>query len=159
MLLVDRNFNTVYSNRKNSYKRQLSQMNIPFKKRKIFDCNSTSNSNGYIKNDHTYYSTKNDMNQGVSCSSARMRKGFILLMKSLYLRPQKFNGLRSTLLNKFQIFDADPGMSSLEGYHRSTLRSRDSHGMRRLSGDSLLFFYLIDIFQEVLTFICLSFNQ
>ncbi|CAJ2660882.1 telomere repeat-binding protein 2-like isoform X4 [Trifolium pratense] len=97
---VDRNFNTVYSNRKNSYKRQLSQMNIPFKKRKIFDCSSTSNSNGYIRNDNTYYSTKNDMNQGVSCSSARIRK--------------------------------DPGMSSLEGYHRSALRSRDSHVKLRI---------------------------
>ncbi|KAI5413448.1 telomere repeat-binding protein 2 isoform X1 [Lathyrus oleraceus] len=72
--VLDRNFNTVYNGRKNSYSHQISQMNIPFKKRKIFDCSSTSNSNGNIRSGRTYYSTKNDINQGVSCSSSRMRK-------------------------------------------------------------------------------------
>lgn len=78
MLVLDRNFNTVYNGRKNSYSHQISQMNIPFKKRKIFDCSSTSNSNGNIRSGRTYYSTKNDINQGVSCSSSRMRKGLTL---------------------------------------------------------------------------------
>ncbi|XP_012571588.1 telomere repeat-binding protein 3 isoform X2 [Cicer arietinum] len=70
----DRNFNPVYSSRKNYSKRQISQMNIPFKKRKIFDCGSTSNSNGDVRNGCTYYSPKNDMNQGGSRSSSWMRK-------------------------------------------------------------------------------------
>lgn len=70
-----------------------------------------------------------------------------------------FNSLRSILLNKFQIFDADPEMSSLAAHHNSTLRSRDSHGMVRLQNDSLLFYGLIDIFKEVLTLRCISFNQ
>lgn len=72
--VVDRNFNRVYNSQKNYHKRQISQMNIPFKKRKIFDCNSTSNSNGNIRSGCTYYLPNNDTNQGVSCSSSRMRK-------------------------------------------------------------------------------------
>ncbi|CAI8592325.1 unnamed protein product [Vicia faba] len=72
--VLDRNFNTVQNGRKNSYSHQISQMNIPFKKRKIFDCSATSNSNGNIRSGRTYYSTKNDINQGVSCSSSRIRK-------------------------------------------------------------------------------------
>ncbi|XP_058762120.1 telomere repeat-binding protein 2-like [Vicia villosa] len=72
--VLDRNFNTVHNGRKNSYSHQISQMNIPFKKRKIFDCSSTSNSNGNIRSGRTFYSTKNDISQGVSCSSSRMRK-------------------------------------------------------------------------------------
>lgn len=78
MLAVDKNFNRVYNSQKNYHKRQISQMNIPFKKRKIFDCNSTSNSNGNIRSGCTYYLPNNDTNQGVSCSSSRMRKGFTL---------------------------------------------------------------------------------
>lgn len=64
------------------------------------------------------------------------------------------------MLNRFQIFYADLGKSSLEAYHhRSALQSRDSHGMQRFKAIFLLLFDLIDIFKQVLTRRCLSFNQ
>ncbi|XP_027342541.1 telomere repeat-binding protein 2-like [Abrus precatorius] len=73
--VLDGNLKPVYSSRKNYYKRQRSQMNIPFKKRKLFNCSSVTNSNGYFRSGGTYYSPENDMNQGVSCSSSGMCKG------------------------------------------------------------------------------------
>lgn len=48
------------------------------------------------------------------------------------------------LLNKFQIFVADPGMPSLEGQH-SALRYRGAHGMRRLTVILYVFFDLTDV--------------
>ncbi|KAK7272062.1 hypothetical protein RJT34_28437 [Clitoria ternatea] len=72
--VLDGNVKPVYNSRKNYYKHQRSQMNIPFKKRKLFNCSSVTNSNGYIKSGGTYYSSENDMNQGVSCSSSGMCK-------------------------------------------------------------------------------------
>ncbi|KAJ1406900.1 Ubiquitin-like domain superfamily [Sesbania bispinosa] len=72
--VLDGNLKPVYSSRKNYYKRRRSQMNIPFKKRKLFNYSSVSNSNGFIRSGHTYYSPENDMNQGVSCSSSGMCK-------------------------------------------------------------------------------------
>eukprot|EP00256_Glycine_max_P054683 XP_014621570.1 telomere repeat-binding protein 1 isoform X2 [Glycine max] len=68
--VLDGNLKSVYSSRKNYYKSQRSQMNIPFKKRKLFNCSSDTNSNGYIRSDDTCYSPKNDTNQSVSCSSS-----------------------------------------------------------------------------------------
>ncbi|KAH1219140.1 Telomere-binding protein 1 [Glycine max] len=70
--VLDGNLKSVYSSRKNYYKSQRSQMNIPFKKRKLFNCSSDTNSNGYIRSDDTCYSPKNDTNQSVSCSSSGM---------------------------------------------------------------------------------------
>ena len=78
MLVLDGNLKSVYSSRKNYYKSQRSQMNIPFKKRKLFNCSSDTNSNGYIRSDDTCYSPKNDTNQSVSCSSSGMSQGFTL---------------------------------------------------------------------------------
>ncbi|XP_029128740.1 telomere repeat-binding protein 2 isoform X2 [Cajanus cajan] len=72
--VLDGNMKPVYSSRKNYYKSQRSQMNIPFKKRKIFNCSSDTNSNGYIRRGDTYYSPKNDTNQSFSCSSSGMSK-------------------------------------------------------------------------------------
>ncbi|XP_059626594.1 telomere repeat-binding protein 5-like isoform X2 [Cornus florida] len=40
-----------YRNRKNCYKRQRSQRDYPFKKRKLFDCSSVSNSDGGISSE------------------------------------------------------------------------------------------------------------
>ncbi|KAH1145415.1 hypothetical protein AAZX31_15G036300 [Glycine max] len=69
--VLDGNLKSVYSSRKNYYKSQRSQMCIPFKKRKLFNCSSSdTNSNGYIRSDDTCYSPKNDTNQSVSCSSS-----------------------------------------------------------------------------------------
>lgn len=78
MLVLDGNLKPMYSSMKNCHKRLRSQMNIPFKKRKIFNCSSVSNSNGYIRRSGTYSSPENGKNRGVSCLSHRMRKGFIL---------------------------------------------------------------------------------
>ncbi|TKY48409.1 Telomere repeat-binding protein 5 [Spatholobus suberectus] len=72
--VLDGNLKPVYSSRKNYYKSQRSQMNIPFKKRKLFHCSSDTNSNGYIRSGDTYYSPNNDTNQSVSCSSSGMSK-------------------------------------------------------------------------------------
>ncbi|CAJ1955702.1 unnamed protein product [Sphenostylis stenocarpa] len=72
--VLDGNLMPVYSSRKNYYKSQRSQMNIPFKKRKLFKCNSDTNSTGYIRNGDAYYSPKIEANQSVSCSSSGMGK-------------------------------------------------------------------------------------
>lgn len=94
MLVLDGNLKPVYSSRPNNYyKRQISQMNIPFKKRKLFNCSSASNSNGYIRSGRTYYSPENDMNQGVSCSSSGMCKGFTL--NEIPIQGTQSNGLES----------------------------------------------------------------
>lgn len=89
MLILDGNLKPVYSSRKNYYKHQISQMNIPFKKRKLFNCSYASNSNGYIKNGRTYYSPESGMSQALSYPSSQMCKGFtfyeILLFKALDL--------------------------------------------------------------------------
>ncbi|XP_017425418.1 telomere repeat-binding protein 5 isoform X1 [Vigna angularis] len=74
VLVLDGNLKPVYSNRKNYYKSQRSEMNIPFKKRKLFKCSSDTNSNGYIRNGDTYFSLKNETNQSVSYSSSGMSK-------------------------------------------------------------------------------------
>lgn len=78
MLVSDGNLKPVYSSRRDYYKRQRSEMNIPFKKRKLFNCSSGSNSNGFIRSGRTYKSPENDMNQGVSYSSSGISKGFAL---------------------------------------------------------------------------------
>ncbi|XP_027929276.1 telomere repeat-binding protein 5-like isoform X2 [Vigna unguiculata] len=72
--VLDGNLKPVYSNRKNYYKSQRSQMNIPFKKRKLFKCSSDTNSNGYIRSGDAYFSLKNETNQSVSYSSSGMSK-------------------------------------------------------------------------------------
>ncbi|XP_061354183.1 telomere repeat-binding protein 1-like isoform X2 [Gastrolobium bilobum] len=45
---------------KNCSKRHSSQMNIPFKKRKLFNYSSVSKSNGFIRSGGMYYSPEND---------------------------------------------------------------------------------------------------
>ncbi|KAK7402194.1 hypothetical protein VNO78_14256 [Psophocarpus tetragonolobus] len=72
--VVEENLKSVYNSRKNYYKSQRSQMNIPFKKRKLFNCSSDANSNGYNKSGDTSYSPKNNTNQSVSCSSSGTSK-------------------------------------------------------------------------------------
>lgn len=66
MLVLDGNLKPIYHSRKNCYKRQLSQMNIPFKKRKLFDRSSVSNSDGFIRSSGSNYSPENGMNQNTS---------------------------------------------------------------------------------------------
>ncbi|KAF5470535.1 hypothetical protein F2P56_011040 [Juglans regia] len=51
LLNFDGDFKPICHNRKGCYKRQRSQMNIPFKKRKFFECSSVSNSDRWINCD------------------------------------------------------------------------------------------------------------
>lgn len=134
MLILDGDLKRTYHSKKNNYKRHRSQMNIPFKKRKLFHCNSTSNSNGFISSGSIYCSSENGMNQEISGSSHRMHKGVIFIWLSpiqidLYFA-SGFMGLKS-LLSKSQNFNADPEMSSLDANQHQTLRRRGSHGMRK----------------------------
>lgn len=62
---------------KNWYKRQRSQMNIPLKKRKLFNFSSVSNSDDFVRSGAIYYSPENGTNQDASGSSLVMCKGFI----------------------------------------------------------------------------------
>ncbi|KAK7341681.1 hypothetical protein VNO80_24618 [Phaseolus coccineus] len=57
-----------YHNQRKCNKRQISQMNIPFKKRKLFNYKSVSNSKGFTRSGGIYYSPKNYINQD-ACGS------------------------------------------------------------------------------------------
>lgn len=52
-------------------------MNIPFKKRKLFNYRSVSNSNGLIRSGGIYYSPENCMNQDGCGSPPGMHKGIL----------------------------------------------------------------------------------
>lgn len=47
-MILDRNLKPICRSRKGYYKRQRSQMNIPFKKRKIFERSAVSNADQWI---------------------------------------------------------------------------------------------------------------
>ncbi|XP_014494278.1 telomere repeat-binding protein 5 isoform X1 [Vigna radiata var. radiata] len=51
-----------YHNQRKCNKSQISQMNIPFKKRKLFNYKSVSNSSGFTRSGGIYYSPKNCSN-------------------------------------------------------------------------------------------------
>ncbi|KAE9616600.1 putative transcription factor MYB-HB-like family [Lupinus albus] len=71
----DGDFKPTCHSKKYCYKRQRSQMNIPLKKRKLFNCSSVSNSDGFIRSGGIYNSPESDMSHNTSCSSpGRMRK-------------------------------------------------------------------------------------
>ncbi|XP_019448621.1 PREDICTED: telomere repeat-binding protein 5-like isoform X2 [Lupinus angustifolius] len=71
----DGDFKPTFHIKKYCYKRQRSQMNIPLKKRKLFNCSSVSNSNKFIRSGGIYHSPENDMSHYTSGSSpGRMRK-------------------------------------------------------------------------------------
>jgi len=57
-------------------------MNIPFKKRKLFNYKSVSNSKGFIRSGGIYYAPKNCINQDACGSLPRMHRGFT---HSLYM--------------------------------------------------------------------------
>ncbi|OIV99395.1 hypothetical protein TanjilG_17205 [Lupinus angustifolius] len=68
-------FKPTYHSKKYCYKRQRSQMNIPLKKRKLFNCSSVSNSKGFLRSGGIYYSPVNDMSHNAPGSSpGRMRE-------------------------------------------------------------------------------------
>ncbi|KAK7257817.1 hypothetical protein RIF29_32063 [Crotalaria pallida] len=71
----DGEFKPTYRSKKHCYKRQRSQMNIPLKKRKLFNYSPVSNSNGFIRSGGIYYSPENGMSQDASGSSPRIDKG------------------------------------------------------------------------------------
>ncbi|XP_027347171.1 telomere repeat-binding protein 5-like isoform X2 [Abrus precatorius] len=64
----DGDLKRTYHSKKNCNKRQNSQMNIPFKKRKLFNGSYISSSNGFIGSRGIYYSPENCMNQD-ACGS------------------------------------------------------------------------------------------
>ncbi|CAL0304152.1 unnamed protein product [Lupinus luteus] len=70
----DGDFKPTYHSKKYCYKRQRSQMNIPLKKRKLFNCSSVSNSNRFIRSGGIYYSPENDSRNTSGSSPGRMRK-------------------------------------------------------------------------------------
>ncbi|CAJ1933131.1 unnamed protein product [Sphenostylis stenocarpa] len=63
-----------YHSKRKCNKRQSSQMNIPFKKRKLFNYKSVSNSNGFTRSGGIYYSPENCMNQDACGSSPGMHR-------------------------------------------------------------------------------------
>ncbi|KAJ7947632.1 Telomere repeat-binding protein [Quillaja saponaria] len=77
-LKADRRSNTdgdlkpMYRNKRNSYKRLRSQMNIPFKKRKLFYGNSVSSSDGCIRSDGISCSSEKGINGDAPGSSAKI---------------------------------------------------------------------------------------
>ncbi|XP_015952244.1 telomere repeat-binding protein 2 [Arachis duranensis] len=71
----DETLKPTYSSKKNYYKRQRSQMNIPFKKRKQFHCSSVSNSSGFIRSADIYYSPESDCGIPVLESPLGCRRG------------------------------------------------------------------------------------
>ncbi|KAK7262475.1 hypothetical protein RJT34_30048 [Clitoria ternatea] len=97
----DRDLRCTYHS-KNCNRGQSSEINIPFKKRKLLNYSSVSNSNKFIKSGGTgiYYSPENCMNQDVCNSSPGMHK--------------------------------DPGISSSEACQHQTLQCRGSHVKLRI---------------------------
>ena len=91
MLILDGDLKPTYHSKKNCYKRQRSQMNIPFKKRKAFNRCSILNSNRFIRSGDMYYSHENGMNQDASGSSTGMRECCALngfpLFKLIFVLP------------------------------------------------------------------------
>ncbi|KAJ7980839.1 Telomere repeat-binding protein [Quillaja saponaria] len=69
---TDGDLKPIYRNRKNSYKRLRSQMNVPFKKRKLFYGNYVSNSDGCIRSDGISCSAEKGSNGDASGSSAKI---------------------------------------------------------------------------------------
>ncbi|KAL2471268.1 Telomere repeat-binding protein 5 [Abeliophyllum distichum] len=64
-----------YLNRNNSYKRQRSQRDYPFKKRKFFDCSSVSNSDEGISSDGICSVPENGFDGGALGSSQSLPRG------------------------------------------------------------------------------------
>ncbi|KAI4334536.1 hypothetical protein L6164_019217 [Bauhinia variegata] len=63
----------IYQSRKNCFKRQKSQMNIPLKKRKLIDRSSVSDSDRCIRSNGTCFFPERGMHQVASGSSPRIR--------------------------------------------------------------------------------------
>uniref|UniRef100_A0A0R0HH12 Uncharacterized protein n=1 Tax=Glycine max TaxID=3847 RepID=A0A0R0HH12_SOYBN len=70
----DGDWKRTYLSKRNCNKHQSSQMNIPFKKRKLFNYRSVANSNGLIRRGGIYYSPENCMNQDGCDSPPGMHK-------------------------------------------------------------------------------------
>ncbi|TKY67359.1 Telomere repeat-binding protein 5 [Spatholobus suberectus] len=70
----DGDWKQTHFSKRNCNKRQSSQMNVLFKKRKFFNYSSVSNSNGFITSGGIYYSPKNCMNQDAYGSPPGMHK-------------------------------------------------------------------------------------
>lgn len=76
MLILDGIWKKTYHNQRKCNKSQISQMNIPFKKRKLFNYKSVSNSSGFTRSGGIYYSPKNCSNPDACDSLPGMHRGF-----------------------------------------------------------------------------------
>ena len=65
----------IYNGRKNGYKRQRSQMNMPFKKRKIFDRSTVLKSNGGISSESFFDSGEKGITGNAPASCSKMQGG------------------------------------------------------------------------------------
>lgn len=72
---LDGDLKLICRNRKGYYKRQRSQMNIPFKKRKIFQRSSVLNSDRWISYERNSHSTEKGINGDDLGSCLKMHGG------------------------------------------------------------------------------------
>lgn len=75
LMSLDGDLKPIFRNRKGYYKRQRSQMNIPFKKRKIFQRSSVSNSDRWISYGGNSHSTEKGINGDDLGSCLKMHGG------------------------------------------------------------------------------------
>lgn len=74
-MFLDGDFKSIWRNRKGCYRRQRSQMNIPFKKRKFFERSSVSKSDRWISCEGKSDSPEKGVNGDPSGSCMKMRRG------------------------------------------------------------------------------------
>lgn len=65
----------MYHGRKNGYKRQRSQMTVPFKKRRLFDCSTVGKSDGGITSESFFDSGKKGITGNAPASCSKMQGG------------------------------------------------------------------------------------
>lgn len=73
--LVDRDMRPMYHGRKNGYKRQRSQMTVPFKKRRLFDRSTVGKSDGGITSESFFDSGKKGITGNAPASCSKMQGG------------------------------------------------------------------------------------
>ncbi|KAG7946958.1 hypothetical protein I3843_14G068600 [Carya illinoinensis] len=84
--IFDGDFKSICHNRKGYYKRQRSQMNIPFKKRKFFECSSVSNSDRWISCDGKFDSHEGGASGSSIGSSSSVGQHPSILSRDSYVK-------------------------------------------------------------------------
>ena len=74
-MTLDGDLKLICRNRKGYYKRQRSQMNIPFKKRKFFERSTVSNSDRWISYEGNSDSRQKNINRDALGSCLKMHGG------------------------------------------------------------------------------------